>query len=354
MVDDRNQVHCSLVMAKARVAPVRPVTIPRLKLTAAVLSVRIAKYVRLQLNHGDVTEVFWKDSDVVLGYISNDARRFHVYVANRVAQIREYTDASQWRHVDTAVNPADMVSRGISASQLSKRPHWFAGPEFLWKADLSTDSTSVTINENDPEVKRILTSTKETMANLATRLERFSDWYRAKRAVANCKKYIRILQERIIGTFSPEQALNVMDLCSAEVVILKAVQATSFGEQIRLLTKNTNKVTKIDPLYKLNPVLDDDGLLRVGGRLNRSSPTDREKHSIIFPKQGHITQLIVSFCHQEVNHQGRGMTTNHIRVSGFWIISCNRIVRSHISKCVICRKWRSSTQTQKMAALPED
>ena len=153
MVDDRNQVHCSLVKVNARVAPVRPVTIPRLELTAAVLSVRIAKYVKRQLNYEDITEVFWTDSDVVLGYISNDARRFHVYVANRVAQIREYAEPSQWHHVDTAVNPADLASRGISASQLSKRPHWLAGPEFLWKADLPTDSPSVTINENDPEVK---------------------------------------------------------------------------------------------------------------------------------------------------------------------------------------------------------
>ena len=355
MIDDRNQVHCSLVMAKARVAPVRPVTIPRLELTAAVLSVRIAKYVKLQLNYEEVTEVFWTDSDVVLGYISNDARRFHVYVANRVAQIREYTEPSQWRHVDTAVNPADMASRGISASQLSKRPHWFAGPEFLWKADLPTDSPSVTINENDPEVKRVLAaSTKETMPNLATRLERFSDWYRAKRAVANCKKYIRILRERIKGTSDSKQALDIDDLCSAEVVILKAVQATSFREQIKHLTKNTNKLTKKDPLYKLDPVLDNDGILRVGGRLARSSLTDREKHPIILPKQGHITQLIVRFCHQEVNHQGRGMTINQIRASGFWILGCNRIVRSQISKCVICRRWRSSVQTQKMAALPED
>ena len=57
-------------MTKARVAPVLPVTIPRLEMTAAVLSVRITKYVKLQLNYEEVTEVFWMDSDVVLGYIS--------------------------------------------------------------------------------------------------------------------------------------------------------------------------------------------------------------------------------------------------------------------------------------------
>ena len=97
------------------------------------------------------------------------------------------------------------------------------------------------------------------------------------------------------------------------------MQATPFREQIRLLKEDKSKLTKRDPLYKLNPVLDTDSLLRVGGRLERSSLTDREKHLIILPKPGHITQLVVRFCHQEVNHQGRGMTINNIRASGFWI-----------------------------------
>ena len=138
-----------------------------------------------------------------------------------------------------------------------------------------------------------------------------------------------------------------MHLCSAEVVILKASQATSFREQIMLLKKDKSRLTKRDPLYKLNPVLDNDGLLRVSRRLERSSLTDREKHPIILPKQSHITQLAVRFYHQEVNHQGRGMTINQIWASGFWILGYNRIVRSQISKCVICRRWRSSVQTQR-------
>ena len=78
------------------------------------------------------------------------------------------------------------------------------------------------------------------------------------------------------------------------------------------------------------------------------------KHPFILPKKGHVTELVICHHHQKVAHQGRGMTHNHIRSSGFWIIGGRSAVASHISKCVKCRKFRGSLQEQKMADLPED
>ena len=78
LVDSDGHVHCSLVMAKSRVAPLKHVTVPRLELTAAVLSVRISVLLRKQLKYDDIKETFWSDSQVVLGYINNDAKKFHV------------------------------------------------------------------------------------------------------------------------------------------------------------------------------------------------------------------------------------------------------------------------------------
>jgi len=51
-------------------------------------------------------------SQVVSGYIGNDARRFHVFVASSVQQIRDSSSPSQWQYVRTEENPADEVSRG--------------------------------------------------------------------------------------------------------------------------------------------------------------------------------------------------------------------------------------------------
>lgn len=71
--------------------PLKPVTIPRLELQAAVTSVKVGLQVRRELRLTDVHEFFWSDSKVVLGYIANERRRFHVFVANRVQLIQDST-----------------------------------------------------------------------------------------------------------------------------------------------------------------------------------------------------------------------------------------------------------------------
>jgi hypothetical protein len=54
----------------------------------------------------------------VLGYIANDSRRFHVFVANRVATIQQHSRTEQWNHVKGSDNPADEASRGLTVEEL--------------------------------------------------------------------------------------------------------------------------------------------------------------------------------------------------------------------------------------------
>ena len=83
------EVHCTLVMGRSRVAPTKVTTIPRLELSAAVVAVRVSDILKRELEVDCMQEVFWTDSKIVLGYISNEARRFHVFVANRVERIKQ-------------------------------------------------------------------------------------------------------------------------------------------------------------------------------------------------------------------------------------------------------------------------
>ncbi len=118
LVNEDDKVHCSFVVGKARVTPLKQVTISRLELTVATISARMSKFLRNELSYQEIEEYFWTDSMIVLGYISNDAKRFHTYVANRVQQIRDVTKPSTWSYVDTKNNPADDTSRGLEAQQL--------------------------------------------------------------------------------------------------------------------------------------------------------------------------------------------------------------------------------------------
>lgn len=81
-----------------------------------------------ELEYQNINEVFWTDSQVVLGYINNNDKRFHIYVANRVQQIHEHTEPQKWQYVRTDSNPADAASRGLMANKLLENKAWFRYP----------------------------------------------------------------------------------------------------------------------------------------------------------------------------------------------------------------------------------
>ena len=173
-VNQLDHSHVSFIMGKARVAPLKAITIPRLELTAAVVSTKVSQCLKQELDYQDVVELFWTDSQVVIGYINNEARHFHTFVAN--------------------TNPADDASRGLTTHQLVHDSCWLKGPKFLWSFNVHSVQPCYKPNPLDSQhqvVKRI--------SNLATpilerfpdyfeisRLSGFSGWFRAKNAVALC------------------------------------------------------------------------------------------------------------------------------------------------------------------------
>lgn len=78
------------------------------------------------------------------------------------------------------------------------------------------------------------------------------------------------------------------------------------------------------------------------------------KHPVILPRKGQITEMLLRHLHNKSDHQGRGVTVNEVRSSGFWVIGCTAAVSELLHNCVICRKLRAETQKQKMADLPSD
>ena len=101
LVNDEGKIHCSLLVGKSRVTPKKFLSIPRLELTAAVLSVKMAcLIIRKESNLGNITERFWTDSQVVLAFVSRSTtKRFNVFMANRVQKIQEHSDVKQWNYV---------------------------------------------------------------------------------------------------------------------------------------------------------------------------------------------------------------------------------------------------------------
>lgn len=128
LVSQNNQIYCSFVIGKARVTALKSVTVPRLELNAAVVSVRVSKQLA-ELDINITNKIFWTDSRVVLGYIANDVKRFHIFWANRVQEIQEKSSEKQCRYMDTKSNPADKASRGVCPREL-RVSKWITGPDF--------------------------------------------------------------------------------------------------------------------------------------------------------------------------------------------------------------------------------
>ena len=204
-------------------------------------------------------------------------------------------------------NPADEASRSLTASQLLNNKRWLSGPDFLWESDvpLLKKKNTAQLSSDDVEVKTntcLLThsSTREYPGLLLSYLNRVSPWHKAKTTVAWMRRGIKNLQSVIaarkeeihsakdLGRSSNEQGkqflpLSVEELVHSEKFILRCLQCQYFSHEMETLTnlkrileksqerdsarRRNDTLKKTSSLYKLDPFVDRNGLLRIGGRI---------------------------------------------------------------------------------------
>ncbi|XP_043240719.1 uncharacterized protein LOC122391120 [Amphibalanus amphitrite] len=282
------RVHCAFVFGKARVLPLNgKLTVPRAELTAATLAARIEATLRRALQVKIDESVFWTDSTTVLRYLQNETTRFHTFVTNRLAVIRDVSSPAQWRYVDSANNPADDASRGQLADNFIANPRWFDAPAFLWKGRDEWPEPPAGLDrrvENDPEMK--ITSVAVAHAGcdpLEELFSHYSVWYRLVRAVAWILRLKRYLVERcrkvsVLGSepkAQERQRLTVPELEAAERAIVTRIQRSEFAADLASL-EGRGAVGITSPLARLDPYLHD-GMI-MGPFLNQKManlPEDR-------------------------------------------------------------------------------
>lgn len=125
-----DEIECTLVTAKTRVAPLKFQSIPRLELQAAVLGARLAQTVSESMSTQASRRYFWTDSRDVLCWINSDHRRFTQFVAHRVSELLDTTEAAEWHWVSTKDNVADDATKWQGRPDLTESSRWFTGPEF--------------------------------------------------------------------------------------------------------------------------------------------------------------------------------------------------------------------------------
>jgi hypothetical protein len=348
-VDLTENTHIGFVLGKAKLAPSHGHTLPRLELCAAVLAIEVAELVKESLAIPATDFTYHTDSKVVLGYIYNNSRRFYNYVSNRVDRIKHASKPTDWCHVKTEDNPADLGTRSVAVETLQDSS-WLQGPTCLRQTvncDDSSEQFPMIEPDQDKEVRSCKTRVNEDLG--VTRFSNFSTWQSLVNALKILQRFTRKFKakgKRIgIDSYGETQL--------AESLIIKTTQNHFYSEEMEQLLQG-KPVPKNSPIKQLNPFLDENGLLRVGGRIENACVSYVEAHPVILPGKSHVALLITRSCHEQSPHQGRLITEGAIRTKGYWITGVKRLIGSMLRQCVKCKRLRGKEQCQIMGVLPED
>jgi hypothetical protein len=327
-------VNVQLMMAKSRVASTKKMTIPRLELLGCCIGARLALMVKKVMEEPDIETYYWTDSSNALYWIQKN-ENWATFVWNRVQEIRKLSKASEWRHVAGSLNPADLPSRGCHGNQLLASK-WWEGPEWL---KLSPEKWP--ISEVQCDIDQVMLEKRKTViSQLSTKHD--SPWY--LRRFSSYRKVVRLIgwimrwRNRARGQQYKGKELLQEEETLAESQLMKMVQQESLQQG--------------DPIFKqLGAVKDESGVWRVQTKIIMREDFRDFKYPTLVPHCHPIVKLLLRDEHLKRSHCGNQVLMAVIR-ERFWIPKSRNVIRSVISSCGSCRRFRVKNVTTVEAPLP--
>ncbi|XP_045455426.1 uncharacterized protein LOC123665124 [Melitaea cinxia] len=348
-LDVDGTVSIRLLASKSKVAPLKTVSIPRLELCSVLLGVRLGIKILESLTITFNKCILWSDSTIVLCWLRSSPGQLKPFVRHRVSEIQEGFSNYEWRYIPSKDNPADIASRGLRADILSKSSLWWSGPSFLQSEprDWPIQPKQEIQFSDLPETIGCLHVVQES--NIFTELiTRFSVFSKLQRVVSFIFRFInncRGKSEKLSGN------ITIDELGNATNFLLRIAQQDSFLEEYQLLINNQNLPYK-NRLLSLSPFIDDNKLMRVGGRLANTNYDFNVKHPILLCSRHPLCRSLFVMLHIKYLHSGPQLLLATVR-HNYWVLGGTKLAKSVVRSCVKCCRLRGKTLQPIMGNLPQ-
>lgn len=238
----------------------------------------------------------------------------------------------------------------MQPNKLKECDLWWKGPEWLRSNTPSSMKTNFNVGKR-PFQLEIRNSVRPVVCVNVKKtpiFDQFSNYWVLVRNVAWTARFV--WNAHWYGPFI-NGPLKQFELRSAIMKLIQLSQQDSFSEELKCLNRGST-VNPKGPLSTLAPFLDAHGIIRVGGRLQKSGLSFEQIHPCVLSPNHILAKLIIRYYHESYFHAGPTLLRSVLRRQ-FWILRINSAIKHCMIRCHTCIRLKAETCKQVMASLPK-